>query len=83
MIPARAAAASKAVGIKVDRNWDQAEPRQRPSNKAFGGAFPGGTGPRPKMPVQPRDERGSGVYYGRGEHGTKRGGVYKKGETRA
>ncbi len=72
MIAARAAAASKAVGIQV-------EPRQRPSNKAFGPLFPGGTGPHPK----PEGGRGSGVYYGRGEHGTKQGGVYKKGEMRA
>ncbi len=48
---ARSVAATKSVDSspKIDKNWDQAEPRQRPSNKAFGGAFPGGTKPRPLL----------------------------------
>jgi len=77
----RAIAASKALGVKADKNWEAAEPRQRPSNKAFG-VFPGGTGPRPQ-PKPPTGRRNNGVFYGHDEQGTRKGGVYKRGESRA
>jgi hypothetical protein len=64
----RAVAASKVLGVKADKNWEQAEPRQRPSNKAFGPAFPGGTGPhrsqRKTEPYAPRIHRVSGTTPG-------------------
>ncbi len=82
MIPERQAAMQKSLGIKADKNWEEAEVRQRPSNKAFGPVFPGGTGPRPSK-ISSQGGRGSGVYYGHGGKGTEKSGPYKMHESRA
>ncbi len=85
MIQGRQAAASKALGIKADKNWEQAEPRQRPSNKAFGRAFPGGTGPRKagrpggSEPYKPTPIPNAGPK----RYGNAKKGFLKEGESRA